>query len=332
LRESEKQVKIGPFWNSKNKCHINFELTPPDQLDPLHISVFDSPIIIRVKNDTRLTDDVHVWVKAPVFGSNPIPAKIQVGVLDPTIIESCEGCEVITQTRTDGVRLFPPMVVPLGYFIVYDGKVYEKTVDIYSKMNIQLSGAATFKRTPENAFVFSLINNTQTQAAQIQQMERLRNEMTIEAARAVRNAQRVEEIRIEMIKKVFEAHEIFDYKETKARLLKLEDKLNKYEFFQNPNMKELEKYQIILNELSKQLQESHDIARMFIIQSGENYFEEKKKVDALMRVSAPKEPGNCFSKQWSVDDIYKYECVDGVWFRYKIDKTWNSRFLANSLD
>lgn len=334
LRESEKQVKVGPFWSEKNKCHINFELTPPEHLDPLHISVFSSPVTIKIKNDTTLTDDIHVWVKAPVFGTNPIPAKIQVGVLDPSIIEYCTGCEIVTQTRTEGVRLFPPMVVPLGYFLVYNGVVYEKTVDIYSKMSIQLSGAATFRKTAENVFLFSLVNNTQTQAAQIQEMERIRNEMAIDAGRAVRNTQRIEEIRNEMVKSILEAHEIFNYKDATTRLARLEDKLNKYEFFQNPNFEMLKKYQTILNELSNQLSESHDLAKSILLHSSENLFEELGKRNNLVleRVFVPKEPGSCNLNQWSIDNTYKYECVEGVWVRYALDKNWNSKFLAKALD
>jgi Malectin domain len=179
-RESDKILVVGANWSEENPCYVHFPLVPPSSVDPLHISKFTKPIRITLSQETVVTDDIHIWAKAPEFSTTTPTtisknAEIQVGIQDPTTISFCDGCTIVTQTLTQGIRLFPPKVVPIGFGMVFSGKLHVKVHDIISTHAMFFGDVSTFIRKNEEGFVIEIGGAAQTLA----RLEKAREEVSL---------------------------------------------------------------------------------------------------------------------------------------------------------
>jgi hypothetical protein len=180
VRENSKTLVIGPNWTEENPCYIHFSLVPPGSIDPLHISKFTKPVRIVLAQDTVATDDIHIWAKAPIFSTTPPVtitknAEIQVGVQDISVVSLCDGCVVVKQTLTQSVRLFPPLVVPIGFGMVFTGTLHPKVHDIISTHPMFFGDVATFMRKNEEGFIIEVGGPAQSLA----RLEKAREEVSL---------------------------------------------------------------------------------------------------------------------------------------------------------
>jgi acyl-CoA hydrolase len=327
-RMDDKRFVIGANWSAANPCHIQFNVIPPANRDPISVITYTKPIVVTVPDTATGNDEFYVWSSGPIWETASVTSKLMVGARLDTNVACPVGCTVLKQTANP--RMFPQSTSPMGSIALLNGILAPKANNIMDgTRQITVGPGAAMSLTMTDGVIFAQLDPVAGQAALSNlRMEQAKTDMEVARTKAVENMFKAAPVPLQKLKNIETRLANIERTsmelEQKAAVTPEQSKQLKADFTQ------------FQNELVSMRNDMHHQMMRMPQQNNEMMLES-------MHMNLQQEIGNlrsevtdptrwqvtpptgvnsapCYAPQWANDDKYYYRCTpEGKWMRMKYE-------------